>query len=492
VSVSARMRRPSRILLPRIALFGVVGLASSVALAGPLDLDDAPTSAPAGTSFGTYVPPPPPQPKGHAYSLAECLALTDRNHPNLWAARARLAYVHAQLDEATWVPFWQFTANAGVGVLPPLYGTIGFGGSPTNARDITLTQGLEPIIHFDLSGTIPLYTFGKITSVKEAAKAQVRVSEWDLEKVRQQSRLDVRRAYFGLMTARDARYLADEIKKELDKAIAGVKKKIAKDDKAVSDVDQLRLEVLLEEVAARSGDAAKNETQAMAALRFLTGVERSFDVPDEPLRPPSTPLAPVERYLSAARTLRPEVNLAHAGVAARKAQVDLARARLFPDIGIVLGTDYTAAPGVTPQTNVWAFDPFNHFYYSVGFGARWSLDLLPGAARVAEAESQLEETRALQRLALGGLAVEVETAYAAVVEARSREESWSRAEHKAKQWISTIEDQIDLGTQDEKALTEPLRAYVNARAQHLLAIMDSNLTLSQLALATGLDSAAPP
>ena len=51
--------------------------------------------------------------------------------------------------------------------------------------------------------------------------------------------------------------------------------------------------------------------------------------------------------------------------------------------------------------------------------------------------------------------------------------------------------QIDLGTADEKALVEPLRAYINARAQHLVAIMDCNVTQSQLALASGWDAAAP-
>src|SRR5580658_2094971 len=355
------MRTNSRVALASLALAGGIGLTASAANAGPLDLDGTPEPAPAvpgASSYGTYVPPPPPPPTGHTYSLAECLALADRNHPNLWAARARLAYVHAQLDEATWVPFSQFTANFGVGPMPPIYGTVAFGGSALESRNPTFTQGLDPIIHFDMNGTIPLYTFGKITGVKEAAKAQVRVSEWDLEKVRQQSRMDVRRAYFGLMTARDARYLADEIRKELEKAIDGIKKKIAKDDKSVGEPDQLRLEILLEEVGARSGDAGKNEAQAMAALRFLTGVDRDFDVPDEPLKPPTTELPPVERYLAAARTQRPEVNMAHAGVAARKAQVDLARARLFPDIGLSLGTDYTRAPGATLQPGVWAFDPF--------------------------------------------------------------------------------------------------------------------------------------
>ena len=480
---------------PLVRSFVYALLLAGPARAGPLDIDDAPAKAPTssapGAGFGTYAPPPVPAVKGHSYTLAECLTLADRNHPNLWAARARLAYVHAQLEEIKWVPFSQFTANVGVGVLPPLTGTSSLSPSLTSGRNLTLLQSLDPAIHFDMNGIVPLYTFGKISSANEAARAQVRVDEWDLEKVRQQARMDVRRAYFGLMLARDARYLADEVVRELDKALDGITKKIARDDKSVGEPDQLRLEILREEIVARSGEAGKGEAQGMAALRFLTGVQTGFDVPDEQLKPPDVPLAPVARYLSAATLFRPEVNMAHAGITARKAQVDLARARLFPDIGLAMGTDYTRAPGATTQQNVWALDPFNHFYYTIGLGARWSLDIMPGVARVAEAESQLAETSALERLALGGLGVEVESAYAAVVEAKGREESWSRAEHKAKRWIATVRDQIDLGTQDERALTEPLRAYVNARAQHLIAIMDCNLTQSQLALASGWDSAAP-
>ena len=467
-------RSATTLVLSAVCLLG----GAREGLAAPSDPDGAPGS-------------PPPASSAHKYTLAECLELTDRNHPNLSAARARLAYVHAQLDEAKWVPFWQWTANAGMSVLPPITGTSIYTSSSPSARNPSLTSGLEPIVHFDLNGVIPLYTFGKITGAKEAASAGVRVSEWDLEKIRQQARMDVRRAYYGLLLARDARYLADEITGELDKAVSGVTRKIAADDKTITEVDKLRLEVLKEEILSRAGEAVRGEAMAMSVLRFLTGVQTGFDVPDEPIEPPRTPLAPVVRYLTTARLLRPEVNMARAGVAARKAQVDLARAKMWPDIGIALGTDYTRAPSATTQSSVWAFDPFNHFYYTVGLGARWSLDIMPAFARMNEAESQLEETRALERLALGGLAVEVESAYAAVVEAKGREESWSRAEHKAKQWIVTIQSQIDLGTADERALTEPLRAYVNARAQHLVAIMDCNITQSQLALASGWDTAAP-
>ena len=167
-----------------------------------------------------------------------------------------------------------------------------------------------------------------------------------------------------------------------------------------------------------------------------------------------------------------------------------------PVVGLVvhghsLGATYAVTPSATPQVGAWTGDPFNKFGYYFGFGLRWNLDLLPNAARVAQAESQLEETRALERLALGGIAVEVENAYGIVIEARGREEAWGRAEHRAKKWISTIQDAIDLGTKDERSLIEPLRAYVNARINHTQSLMDLNVAMSDLARVSGWDSAAP-
>jgi hypothetical protein len=60
-----------------------------------------------------------------------------------------------------------------------------------------------------------------------------------------------------------------------------------------------------------------------------------------------------------------------------------------------------------------------------------------------------------------------------------------------KQWISIVQDHIDLGTWAETQLNFPLRSYLNARVQHLTALMDYNLAMSNLALVSGWDSAAP-
>jgi hypothetical protein len=54
-----------------------------------------------------------------------------------------------------------------------------------------------------------------------------------------------------------------------------------------------------------------------------------------------------------------------------------------------------------------------------------------------------------------------------------------------------VQDHIDLGTWNETSLNFPLRSYLNARVQHLQALMDYNVAMSNLAMVSGWDSAAP-
>src|SRR5579862_6530849 len=114
-----------------------------------------------------------PQPvvtiRPHAYTLAECLALAERNFPNLWAARARLAQAHAQLDEARWTPWFQWSAHSDFGVAPPLLGTVLLPQSTLTTRDINDFGNLQPFFGFGISGAVPLYTFGKIEAAQDAA-----------------------------------------------------------------------------------------------------------------------------------------------------------------------------------------------------------------------------------------------------------------------------------------------------------------------------------
>jgi multidrug efflux system outer membrane protein len=479
-----------------LGLLSAFALAGPSAHAGPLDLEDeedqrAENADPSDGAGVETSPSPVVTIKPRTYTLPECLILAERNAPQLWAARARLAAVHGQLDEARWTPFSYWSMSSTFGYLPPIGGTPFYNASPYTLLYQGVGKGWEPAFSLSVRGTVPLVTFGKIDSIKKAAEGRVRVSEWDLEKQRQQIRMDVRRAYFGLMLSRDMQYLGNDVLGKIEKSIRNLAVKIEKGDPSVEEVDRLRLEYNRDEILARVAEAKRGEAFALAGLRFLTGVQNAFDIPDEPLKRPNTTVGPVVRYLTAARLFRPDVNMARAGVQARKAFLDFRRAEMFPNIGLGLNAAYAIAPSADPQRAAWIGDPFNRFGSSFGFGVEWGLDLLPKHARVMQAESELEEARATERLALGGIAVEVENAYASVVEAKTREENYDRAEHRSKRWISIVQDAIDLGTKDERFLIEPLRAFVFARANHAQALMDLHVTLSELARVTGWDEVAP-
>ena len=427
----------------------------------------------------------------HAYSLDDCLARADRNAPQIWAARGRLKFAQAQLDEARYVPWSQWSASMSGGVSPPFAGTVLYTSSPVTVRNITNFSNLEPFFNFDISGTVPLYTFGKITSIKAAAEGQARALEWDLEKARQQIRFDVRRAYYGVLIARDAKDLLDDAITRLDKGIRDLKRKIDKEEGGFNTFDLYKLQVYRDEVAARAGEPMKGERFAMAALRFLTGVQSQFDVANVSLKRPDKPLRALVHYMTAARLFSPDINMARSGVEARRHGLAYQRARLFPDIGIGAFGSFSINPGVTPQTSAFVPDGANHFWYGAAFGARWNLDLLPQQARIHQAEAQLEEMRSIERLALGGKMVEVEQAWSSAAEAKIREENWDRAEKKSKKWIVEVTDGIDLGTADERALVDALKAYGNARINHLTALFDYSTAMAQLAQTSGWDDVAP-
>jgi len=416
--------------------------------------------------------------------LRRCLDLADRNHPKLLGARAKVAQTRAKLIEAYFAPFMQFRAFGGMSLAPTVRGNNVF--SPNT--DQSLTSSLGVAWRFGVDGVLPLWTFGKITNLWDAAEADVRVKQAGVDVARDAVRLDVRRAYFGLQLARDALDLLKNAEGKMNKAVATLQKDVDADEG--DPIDLLKLQTYAAELLARKAEAEKYEQVARAGLRFYTGVS-NLDIPDVPLAKAKHKLSGLARYLRAARVYRPEVLMARAGVAAREAQVRLSRSKLFPDIGLGLSAGLSAAPEVADQINPFVSDGGNYFHYGVALVFQWRLDIVPAVARVAYAEAQLQEMLALDRKALGGVAAQVETAYAEVVDWKKRLDAYRKASKYARKWLSTVQMAIDVGTMEEKDLIDPAKAWAQHHYNSLNATMEYNIALAKLAQATGWDAIAP-
>jgi outer membrane protein TolC len=158
-------------------------------------------------------------------------------------------------------------------------------------------------------------------------------------------------------------------------------------------------------------------------------------------------------------------------------------------VGVQIGL--AAAPRIAEQINPYVVDPGNYFHYGAALVFQWKLDVLPTLARIRFAEAQLDEVRAQQRFALGGVGAEVEQAYAEVVDWTRRVSIYAKAVSNAKKWLITVQSGIDMGTIADKELLEPAKAFAQNRFNQLNAVMELDLAMARLAKATGWDAIAP-
>jgi outer membrane protein TolC len=448
-----------------VALFGAGANAQS-----------APTAAPST--------PAPPARVAPVYGLARCLELAELNYPKIHEARARLAQKQAQYDQSKTAPFSEFTFTAGLAAAPTVRGTALY--SPSS--DLPITSKMAPAWSVGIEGVVPLWTFGKITNLWDAASAQVKVGEGEVRKERNELRFAVRRAYYGVLLTRDALELVHEALSRVDKYVTRLEQHLAEGEG--DEIDLLKLKIQREELIVRESEAQKQQAIALAGLKFYTGLSAGINLPERPLARVAHNLAPLARYLSAARLYRPEINMARAGVLAREAQLRIERARFFPDLGVALSARFVNAPEVTDQRNPFVVDAGHGRSLGAALVLRYKLDFLPQSARYNQAEAQLEEQRATERFALGGVGVEVEQAFREAEDAARKLEAYTRATSYAKRWLIQVQQGIDVGTFEDADVVDPAKEYALKRFSQMSATFDYNMAVAHLAQATGWEQIA--
>lgn len=442
--------------------------------------------------------PPRSSSSARVLTLQRCLELAQQNYPKIAEAQARLAIAEAQASESRIAPFSEFSSTAGIAAAPTVRGTSWF----SEHTDVAIKGDMGLAWQVGITGNVPLWTFGKIDNLQRAAHAQVSVKRHEVRQSRDEVALNVRRAYYGVLFARDTAILLDEVQKHVSKSLTRLEEQLEEGD--AEEVDVIKLKMYDAELRARRSELDRQAGIAMSGLKFLTGVNEPFDIVDEPLPQPRHRLADLAYYLTVARVHRPEVNMARAGVLARQAQLEVERSKYLPDIGAILNFSWSQAPEVTDQRNPFVRDPGNYLLFGAGIGMRWKLDFFAQSTRVDQARARLQEVQATERFALGGIATEVERAYLEAVDAEKQLMAYAEAAKLARRWLIIVQQGIDIGSYEENELVAPAKEYALKRFAEMNAAFNYNVALAKLAQVTGwsavaddvlapptLDSAAP-
>jgi outer membrane protein TolC len=429
-------------------------------------------------------------------SLQELQDRARKNDPRAQQAVAQMENAQGKKSEADWSWFPIFATTAYFGGPTSEHKLLGGDQDPNPADPSHLTPGSLTgglvhgewgyVAHIDVQGILPLWTFGKISAGKEAGKHYVYATEALLQRAKDQAAFDVARAYWGWQTARDADASAQKIRDKLTDAQKTTAQLLAERSPQVRKSDSLKLDYLAEEIETAHAKAAKNRDLAMTALRLLTGTppDQQLEIVQQALPdPPDVPNA--DEVLRKALDRRPETHAAREGVAARSALVDLARARLYPDIGLAFGARFTDTSNASNPSDPFITNPYHESSGYIVLGLQGTFDVPQKLARLRQAEADLREAIAVQVGAEQLVRLEVQQAMGDLIEAGLRWKRYSNQTTIGRQLATQSSVAFDTGLGEARDLLEDTLLYARADGERLSALFDAQVAWAALEKATG-------
>lgn len=410
--------------------------------------------------------------------------------------KEREHYVHAARalkDEASGSDDLMVSLNTFVGLTTQveggLYGEDGEGcvGSCVSRDDNADINGLTPWFNLQVGLIKPLYTFGKIENYEAAAAGNIALKQGDVAVQRASTTLEVSKAYYGFLAARDTRKLLEDVEKRIQSAIDLVEGWLEEGSGEIKQSDLYALRAGLGLAQGFHAEALATERVAEAGLRMLTQwpVDQPLELLDRRIRPLPMPVLPLEELQKQALELRPEMAQVEAGLKARKALVEAKRSEGLPNIyaGVVAGMAYS--PGRDQLDNPHIYDPFNYEGATPIVGLQWAFSTGAQPARVSQAQSEVDATLELAAFARQGIPFQVAESYHQLVGLSDKVAALEQSARSARRWMVASYVDFEAGIEEAEKVMTALQAYALAYSEYLRAVFEYNNQVKNLSVVSG-------
>lgn len=422
--------------------------------------------------------------------LQQALEMSLNADPRIKEREQLVESARALLEEAQANGGWRVNANLFVGLAPKVQGGFYQGGATsgtTPRNDGPFPGGLSDWTSLQIALVKPLYTFGKLEHYSAAAQGNVDVKRGDVRITRADTVMDVKRAYYGYLTARDSRRLLEDVQSRLDEALTRVNKNLREDNGESRQSDLYALQSARGMLGKYLGQARAIEKISLDGLKVLTGVglDASLVVADDSLTPVALPKATLAELQTRAVAERPEMAQLEAGMRARRALVAAKKAELYPDVyaGVIGTVNYASRRD--RLDNPYIYDPFNSAGATPVVGMKWDMafDVVP--ARVAQAQAELEALNYKNKFAQAGIPFQVAESYTQVQADYEALRDLADGAAAARRWMISALADFSAGLERADRVAEALKTYALTQAEYLRTVNDYNLHVAQMARAVG-------
>jgi outer membrane protein len=324
------------------------------------------------------------------------------------------------------------------------------------------------------------YTGGRLDQLERAARAEREASGEDLIAARADLRLEITRAFWALVTAREAEQV---LARSLERIAAYVRDLRARLDQGLIPPNELlsaEAQQSREQVLSIEGTNARRIAEA--DLRRLLGTLGSGPIePAAVLEPPAGPPSDVERLIADALEHRPERRAFNDRADAARARIDAAGAGLRPQLGLNGGYDYARPnPRHFPRSERWDDS------WDISINASWTL-WDGGRTRSAQAEAAAGHRAAEARLADFDrqLAFEVRQRQLELESSRAAIDAAGDGVRAASEARRVLSERFSAGVATNTEVLDAQTAVLQAELDRTRALANARLAEARLARAVG-------
>jgi outer membrane protein len=426
------------------------------------------------------------RPAPRVLSLNESLALAVQNSPQIKEEQFGVLKRQSQRAQADAARFAQLEVTGVIGPSPRARG------NQVNSRDSQTDPAITGAFGLATLNLVqPLYTFGKIDSLRKAAAHGITVSQAQVEERATKVAMLVYEAYYGHLLAVSLENLGLEVGDQLSSSLDKVRRQLEAGAPGVDNVDAFKLQTFQGELEKQLNDIREGKELALAGLRTLLFLDpmEPIELADKVLEPQVRETGSLEQYLADANQMRPEFTQAREGVKAYEKLVDAAKADYYP---VLFFGVFGSAAGATNRdriTNPFVYDRLNSTAIAPVLGVQWKFNLGITAGKVEEAEAELGKIQQKQALAEQGIPFQVRQAYLEVQQHQANIEATRKGFRSGRQWLVAAVSNFDLGVGPGKDVADAAVAYAKLRAEYFQAVYNYNLGLAKLDHVAGRDVA---
>jgi len=411
--------------------------------------------------------------------------LLERPRTEVELSRAR----HERAKGAGWLP--ELSLRNVWGPIPRQRGEFTETGvliSPDTAKGIS---DLRWFTQVDLEVLQPIYTFGKIRTLAEAAEHGVDASRASLASTRAEVRHQAEELYWGVLLGRELLRVADDVDARVQEADSTLQEQYEEGSATQNDLFKFR--IFRYDVDRRRREAEDRLRMAREGLRAAMGLgeETPYRLETRVLEPRRVELDSLERYTALALEHRPRLAELRAGIAARSSLAEAERKERYPNLFAGGQFRLNQAPSRFDPRNPFWDDQTNFVRAGVVVGFEWNLNFMQ---HDDEAEiSRLEARRLRDQLAplRERIRIEVREAYLEASRAQADVADSEEALQASDNWLRAELQTFDIGIGDVEDVIDAFRANAEMRIEHLRKIAELNTALSALRRAVGTEIGTP-